>query len=242
MKRIKILVALSAFIIATIIPVAVFASSVSVEADATRFYLGETVTVTITVSGEDMAVVQGTYDYDYNVLSYASSTGGAADGQLNMVSMQSGGASSMTAVIEFTAIGNGDITIDVAIDEILDYDGDALSPCAGSVDISVVSSNSLPIEGNQETIPPFVLDGIPAENVYGTDADLFVWRSVLNLTLPSGFSDTQVSYGGESVGGAISNGDSGTVLLYLSDVAGEKAAFYAYDEESGALHPFITTR
>lgn len=147
----------------------------------------------------------------------------------------------MTAVIEFTAISAGDITISVSIDDILDYDGDSLSPCAGSVDISVVSSSAL-TQYDEETIPAFTLDGIAATNVYGSDATLYVWRSVLNLTLPSGFMDTEVSYNGESIGGAISTGDSGAVLLYLSDIAGENAAYYLYDEDNSAFYPYVSIR
>ena len=242
MKKLRILLILSVFIIVLAIPALAFASDVSVEADASRFFIGETVTVTITVSGEDMAVAQGTYAYDYNVLSYVSSTGGAADGQLNMISMQSGGASSMTAVVEFTAISAGEITVSVSIDDILDYDGNTLSPCTGSANITVVASNALTPSGDEETIPAFTLDGIAAANVYDTDATLYVWRSVMNLTLPSGFADTTVSYNGETIGGAISTGNSGAVLLYLSDIAGENAAYYLYDEDNNALYPYVSIR
>jgi len=244
LKKIKRYLALSIFLAALIFPSAALASDIVVEADATQVHVGDTVTVTITVQDFHMAIAQGSFKYDYAVLSYVSSTGGASDGGLEMVSLQSGGTSSLTAVIEFTAIGAGDSAIDVSIDSILNYDGESLDPSQGSVNVSVLSNGAVPSNNGSETevIPPFTLDGIAASGVYGTDAELYVWRSVLNLTLPSGFADTSVIYNGQEIGGAISTGEDGTILLYLSDALGENAGFYVFETASSTLHPYVSVR
>ena len=241
MKKFRTFLMLSAFLIVATFPAFAFASDITVSADSAQVLVGQTVTVTVTVEASNMSVAQGTFEYDYGILSYASGTGGVADGQLDMVSMQSGGTSSLTAVIEFTAISEGNASVSVTLDNILDYDGNALDAVSGSVVIPVVASSARANDGT-EVIPPFTLDGIAASNVYGTETPLYVWRSVMNLTLPSGFADTNIIYSGETIGGAVSMENSNTVLLYLSDESGENADFYVYDEASHALHPYVSVK
>ena len=104
LKKLSVILAL-ALVLA--VPGVAFATDMSVTADPTSVKAGDTVTVTVTVSGAHIAVAEGVFTYDPAVLSYVSSSGGASDGYINMVSAQQGGASSLTAVIRFAAIGGG---------------------------------------------------------------------------------------------------------------------------------------
>ena len=242
MKTIKLFLIAAVFMTALVFPAAAFASDLAVETSTPEVYVGDTVTVTVTLSGANMAVASGTFAYDYNLLTYAASTGGVSNGRLDMVSLQSGGTANMTAVIEFTATAAGDATISVSLDNILDYDGQALDTCEGSVSVTILSLGVLGTDTTTETIPPFTLDGVAATGVYGSDAELYVWRSVLNLTLPSGFEDTEVVYNGQEVGGAASTDEDGVILLYLSDAIGEHAGYYVFDSDSNSLHPYVSVR
>ena len=126
-KRTKRIIAVMAAAVCLLVfPAAALAADLSVSADSTSVTQGDTVTVTLTLSGSNIAVADGVFTYDPSLLSYVSSNGGASDGYINMVSMQNGGSSSLTAVIKFAAIGEGEAVIDFSIENIIDYDGNSL--------------------------------------------------------------------------------------------------------------------
>ena len=74
----------------------------------------------------------------------------------------------------------------------------------------------------------------------GTDQQMYIWRSLRSLSLPSGFTDRQVTYGGEYVGGAGIPDSEDIILLYLSEANGDNAGYYIYDEAKNVLFPYIT--
>ena len=232
------------FIMIIVAPCAAFASQIDIEADPANIFVGDAVTVTVTVSGDNMAIVQGAFQYDHTILSYVSSTGGAADGKLNMAALEKGGASSLTAVIEFQALTSGAVDFSVSVESILDYNGSSLETSEASIHIDV-AANPAETEGSENTEEPetsFQLDGIPASNVLGSAGEMYVWRSVQNLTLPSGFVDAQVAYNGETVGGASDGKDNPVTLVYLSDISGQDAGYYIFDADQNALQPYVVLK
>jgi hypothetical protein len=227
-----------------VLPKMAIASDIEVKTDMEQMKKGDTVTVAITVSDENIAIAQGVFSYDHKIISYTSSTGGVSDGKLNMISLKEGGSSSLTAVIEFEAIGEGETQLIASIENMLDYDGKELKACQSSVDIEVISDESKQDEAKSEEdiLATFELDGIEASNVFGIDSKLYIWSSVQKLTLPSGFVDKQVMYNSEEIGGATNSEDNGIILLYLSDDSGENAGYYVFDEKNDSLHPYVTVK
>ncbi len=241
-QRILAFILMIIFILA--FPAVAFATDINVTADSTSVKVGDTVTLTVTVSAQHISVADGVFTYDPALLSYIGSNGGASDGYINMVSAQKGGASSLTTVIKFAAIGEGEAEIYVSIDSVLDYDEQPLEKAEAGVSITVASSGTAETgeTGETPTSPPIDLSltGVAAENVLGTSAQMYIWRSLNNLTLPSGFVDRQVTYGEEYVGGAAIPDNEDLILLYLSEASGENAGYYIYDEEKNILFPYLT--
>ena len=161
-----------------------------------------------------------------------------------MISLEKKGASTLTAVIEFKAIGSGALDIDVSVDDILDASGANLESLSASLTINIQEAPQPPPDPEATTaiVTPFELDGVPAVNVFGTDEDRYVWRSVQNLTLPSGFVDAEIIYGAETVGGATNGADEPTLLLYLSDINGENAGYYIFNAQYNTLQPYIVAQ
>ena len=90
--------------------------------------------------------------------------------------------------------------------------------------------------------PPVSLaqTGVLAENVLGSSASMYIWRSLTSLTLPSGFADRQVQYGTEYVNGAAVPDSEDIILLYLSDEAGDNGGYYIYSADKNTLYPYVT--
>lgn len=222
-------------------PTAALATDISVTADSTSVKAGDTVTLTVTVSAENIAVANGVFTYDPALLTYISSNGGASDGIINMVSAQKGGASSLTAVIKFAAISAGEAIVNVSMDSVLSYDETTLETAQAGVSIKVAASDAAGTQTG-ESKPPVNLaqTGVAADNVEGATVPMYIWRSLNSLTLPSGYVDRQVTYKGEYVGGAAIPDSEDIMLLYLSDESGENAGYYIYDEAKNTLFPYIT--
>ena len=242
MNRKNVFAFILAFLMMTAAPAVAFATDVSVTADSTEVKAGDTVTVTVIVTADDLGVVSGSFTYDPALLAYDSSDGGASDGYINIVSAQNGGSSSLSAVIKFTAKAKGTATVNVSIDSILDYDEQALETGKGEVSITIAAADAPPQTSGEESEPPVDLSqtGVAAQNVTGAKEQMYVWRDLSSLTLPSGFDDRQVTYAGEEVGAAAIPDSDDMILLYLSETTGENAGYYIYNEQSSTLNPYIT--
>lgn len=210
-------------------------TSITASADNTSVKAGDSVTVTVVVSGSKLAAVQGSFTYDPAILTYVSATGGAGDGTLSMISAEKGGSASMTAVIKFTATGAGESAIEFSADSAYDYSGAQLGASKAGVSITVTGPDC-----SDAPAIDLSVTGVPASNVEGATEDMYIWRSLTELTLPSGYADRQVSYNGEYVGGAAIADTEEPLLLYLSNVFGENGAYYIYDTTENLLYPYTT--
>ena len=227
----------------TAAPVVALATDVSVTTDATEVKAGDTVTLTVIVKADHIGVASGSFTYDPALLTYDSSDGGASDGYINMVSAQKGGSSSLSAVIKFTAKAKGTAAVNVLIDSVLSYDEQALETGQGNVSITITGTDAPPQPSESgETVPAVDLSqtGVEAQNVTGTEAQMYVWRDISSQTLPSGYVDSQVNYAGEAVGAAAIPDSDDMTLLYLSEKAGENAGYYIYNAQENTLVPYIT--
>ncbi len=236
----KTLAALVALICLLAFPAAAFAAGLSVTADSTEVKVGDTVTLTVVVSGKHIAVASGSFTYDPAVLTYVSSNGGASDGYINLVSAQKGGSSSLTAIIKFVASKEGTAEVEVSMDNVLDYDGQALEDSREGVSIKVMDTPHAS-EGETPGDPiDFSKTGVAAGNVLGAANQMYIWRSLSSLTMPAGYVDKQVDYNGEYVGGAGIPDSEDITVLYLSEAGGENAGYYIYDKEKNVLFPYLT--
>lgn len=215
-----------------------FASELSVSAGSTAVQTGDTVEVSVTVTGKEMAVAEGVFDYDPALLTYKESDGGAADGFINLISAEKNGSSTLMCKIVFEAIGSGEAVVNVSIERILNYDGDQLDGAKGSTTVSV---SAAPVEATPTPVPvDYSKTGVKAQNITGAPSEMYIWRSLENVTIPSKYEETETTYHDETVMGAVIKDSNAPELLYLSDAAGENAAYYIYDRASDTLYPYRT--
>ncbi len=216
--------------------VASASTTISVQTDTPSVQAGDTVEVVITVSGKGMAIAEGVFSYNPAVLTYAESEGGASDGFLNMVSAQKGGADTLTARIRFTAAGAGSTQIEASIEKILGYDGAEQAGAKASVSVSV----SAPAPTPAPTPLNYAAEGVLAQNVKNASESMYIWRSLENVTIPSGYSITTLNYHGETVAAAKVEDSDAPTLLYLSNAAGNLGGYYIFDAAADALYPYQT--
>lgn len=239
-KTRRIFAALLTLICLLVFPTAVFAADLSVNANSTEVKAGDTVTLTVIVSGKHIAVADGSFTYDPAVIKYVSSNGGASDGYINLVSAQKDGSSSLTAIIKFAALSEGNTEIKVSIDKILDYDGKSIKGAEAGVSITVKAVPAKTDKPAEETPVDYSKTGVAAQNVLGAANQMYIWPSLSSLTMPAGFVDKQVEYGGEYVGGAVIPDSEDITVLYLSEAGGENAGYYIYDKDKNTLFPYLT--
>lgn len=233
----KRIIVLTLAMLLLLLPAVAFASaSISMAADNTDVRPGDTVEVAITVSGEGMAIAQGSFTYDPAVLTYSESEGGASDGFLNLVSAQKGGADTLTARIRFTAVGAGSTQIKASIEKILGYDGKEQEGASASVSISV----SAPAPTPAPTPLNYAATGVLAQNVKNAAENMYIWRSLENVTVPSGYSVTTLAYHGETVAVAKVEDSDAPTLLYLSNAVGDVGGYYIFDAAADTLYPYQT--
>ncbi len=233
-KRIFVLVLA---LLLLLLPVVASASvTISTNATAASVQAGDTVEVTVSVSGKGMAIAEGFFTYDSAVLTYAESEGGASDGFLNMVSAQKGGADTLTARIRFTAAGTGSTQIEASIEKVLGYDGKEQEGAKASVSVSV----SAPAPTPTPTPLNYAAKGVLAQNVKNASESMYIWRSLENVTVPSGYSVTTLTYHGETVAMAKVEDSDAPTLLYLSNAVGNAGGYYIFDAAADTLYPYQT--
>ena len=237
MKGNKIFAIITALVMA-LLPAAAFAAvEATVAADKTTVTAGDVVEVTITVSGKELAAVEGVYTYDPAVLTYTESEGGASDGFISMISAEKDGADSLSARIKFTAASAGNAEVSFDITKALDYDGEDAGSTKGSVAITVQAAPAS-AEPTPEPLN-YAAEGVAAVNL-ASEQPMYIWRTLENVTIPSKYAETTLDYHGESVAAAVVADSDAPTLLYLSDATGEEGGYYVYDAEKDTLYPYQT--
>ncbi len=230
--------AITVALMMALLPAAAFAAvEAAAAADKTTVQTGDVVEVTITVTGKELAAVEGTYTYDPAVLTYTESEGGASDGFISMISAEKDGSDSMTARIKFTAASAGSVEVAFDITKALDYDGDDAGTAKGSVAITVQAAPA----STEPTPAPinYAAEGVAAVSLT-SDQPMYIWRTLENVTVPSKYSETTLEYHGETVAAAIVEDSDAPTLLYLSNETGEVGGYYVYDADKDILYPYRT--
>lgn len=236
------LVRRTALLIATLlcitVPAAALAAEVSAGFNKSAVQAGDTVELTVTVSGKGMSIAEGVFLYDSAVLTFTEASAGAGDGFLSMASAESGGADTLTARVVFTAAAAGEAQIDVDIERILDYEGNAASGAKTSAKLTVTAA---PAEPEATPVPvDYSKDGVPAQNVSGAAAAMYVWKNIDNVTIPSRYTETELTYANQTVKGAAIADSNAPVLMYLSEADGSNAGYYVYDSAGDFFYPYQT--
>ena len=213
-------------------------ADVAAEADQTGVQAGDTVAVTLTITGKKLAVAEGTYTYDPKLLAFKESDGGAADGFFTLYSAEKDGSSTLAARITFTARAQGEAAVDFKLEKLLDYAGKSLDTGEAKVKITIAAAPATPTPEPVDYSDPALT--VKAENVLGASVDMYVWRGIENVTIPSRYTETELLYRGESVKGATVKNSDAPTLLYLSDALGGSAGYYVYDEARDLLYPYRT--
>lgn len=212
-------------------------ASLDAQADKAQVSAGDTVTVTITLKGDKLAAAEGSFAYDTSLLSFEEAEGGAGDGYISMVSLSKGGESSLSARIAFKALAEGNAEVAFSITKILNYSGKELGAAEQKASVTI-------LPGPEPTPTPepisYAKEGVKAENVEGAEGDMFVWRSIENVTIPSRYSESTYQYHNETVAAAIVNDSDAPLLLYVTDDTGATGGYHIYDEAQDKLYPYMT--
>lgn len=212
------------------------AADLAATADKTSIKAGDVVEVTITLSGKNMSIAEGSFTYDPAVLTYTESDGGASDGLINLVSAAKGGADTLSARIRFTAASAGSAEISASIAKIVTYDGSEHEGTSANVSVTVTAADA----GPTPTPIDYAVEGVAALNVTDATDTLYIWRNLENVTIPSRYTETTLEYHGKTVAAVIVEDSDAPMLLYLTNAAGEDGAYYIYDAGKDALYQYRT--
>ena len=204
-------------------------ASLDAQADKAQVSAGDTVTVTITLKGDKLAAAEGSFAYDTSLLSFEEAEGGAGDGYISMVSLSKGGESSLSARITFKALAEGNAEVAFSITKILNYSGKEQGTAEQKAAVAI-------LPGPEPTPTPepisYAKEGVKAKNVEG---DMFVWRSIENVTIPSRYTESEYTYHGETVAAAAVADSDAPLLLYVTDDTGAIGGYHIYDEVKDRL-------
>lgn len=210
--------------------------TLSAAASKTSVQEGDTVEVTVTVSGKGMSVAEGIFTYDPLLLAYAESAGGASDGFLSMASAQKNGANTLTARVTFKAVAAGTAEVKFNIEKVLGYDGKEQGSAAASVSISVAAAPLTPTP----TPIDYASEGVLANNAEGATESMYIWRTLENVTIPSSYSETEFTYNDQKVAAAAVSDSDAPMLFYLSNASGSDGSYYIYDKAKDAFYRYQT--
>ncbi|HWR19934.1 MAG TPA: cohesin domain-containing protein [Clostridia bacterium] len=210
--------------------------TLSAAASKTSVQEGDTVEVTVTVSGKGMSVAEGIFTYDPLLLAYAESAGGTSDGFLSMASAQKNGANTLTARVTFKAVAAGTTEVKFNIEKVLGYDGKEQGSAAASVSISVAAAPLTPTP----TPIDYATEGVLANNAEGATESMYIWRTLENVTIPSSYSEKEFTYNDQKVAAAAVPDSDAPMLFYLSNASGSVGGYYIYEEAKDAFYPYQT--
>lgn len=229
---------LAALLLLLLLPAAALAQNdLAVSVDNETPLDGDKVEITLSLSGSGMAAAEGTFTYDAKMLAYDEGEGGVNDGYIALVSLEKGGANKLTARIVMKARREGSAEINFAIDKIINYKGETVGTAQAKVTLNI---GPAPTVSEPAVVISYAQEGVKAENVQGAEGDMYVWRSIENVTVPSRYSESTYTYKGETVAAAIVEESDAPVLLYVTDDTGELGGYHIYDEVNDTLYPYQT--
>ena len=210
------------------------------QADSEALVEGDILHVTFTVTGSNLAAAQGTFAYDTSLLAFSDdeSGGGVTDGLFAVYSAQKDGSSTLTVRVGFKARAAGEAKVTFTLESLLDYAGKALDGGSAEVTVTIAAGPEQTPEPPVDYSDPALT--LKAENVEGAEGDMYIWRSIDNVTIPSRYQEADVEYHGTAVRGATVADSDAPALYYLSDAAGKNGGYYIYDAAGDSFYRYRT--
>lgn len=150
LRKIMAVIVVIAFLLPILTPEAFAASSVSISGgDSVKG--GDTFTLTITYSGDNIGRVDGQMTYDTDKLTYIS--GGSSSGNTGYIQLKEFGSGSITFNVKFQAVSEGSTEVKVSTNEMYSMDDEYLDNPSGSKTVNI-SGNADSDELIKETRSP----------------------------------------------------------------------------------------
>ncbi|HAE62115.1 MAG TPA: hypothetical protein DCG38_07275 [Eubacteriaceae bacterium] len=236
-------------IVMVILSSSVFASSVSVKSKST-YNPGDSVTISVTFSGNQIIGVQADFSYDKSILQY---TGGQ-----NVIYFDGSPVNSHTAKLTFKALKEGSSSVVINNIKVSTMEADetlssktvkvsVVKPATTSSSSSGSSSNTSSTNKTPAPAPEPEPEPEPepdpmekAVEVKIGEETKYLWPELLKVKLPEGFEKSKGVYGEDEIEVASSKDENTDIVLaYFTDKNGEKGAFYIFDEEKQEFYPRV---
>lgn len=150
LRKIMAVIVVIAFLLPILTPEAFAASSVSISGgDSVKG--GDTFTLTVTYSGDNIGRVDGQMTYDTDKLTYIS--GGSSSGNTGYIQLKEFGSGSITFNVKFQAVSEGSTEVKVSTNEMYSMDDEYLDNPSGSKTVNI-SGNADSDELIKETRSP----------------------------------------------------------------------------------------
>lgn len=237
--------------------------SVSISLSKSTVNVGDTVTVTMTFRTPNIAAVQGSFNFNTDILQHVTSQVNqfslvnVSGGTGTLVLLEPQGAASITVTSTFKALKTGSVNFRVSGD-VFNIDETPLGNVSAGATITVATPPphpppppppppSQPTQPSPPPPPPPPREPEPEPHNPVDDAikitlneeELFMWVELKTVKLPDGFKITTVEYNGEDVEMATSE-STGLILAYLTDEEGKNGRFFVFNSTNNKLHPYIT--
>ena len=230
-KAIRILLTIFCAMILSIPLAAQAAGTVQFDAGSGSVKKGERITVEITLTSDvELAALRASIVYDASKLAYQGGGGNSAQlsgGTGSIVEETLSGKKSVTYAFQFTALQEGEATVNVVSSELIDVNGNVVGTPSGGISITIQSA-TVP-----EQTPTPEKDPI-AVSIDGQERYL-AWE--IDWDLPEGFTLSQTEYDGNTIQ-AGRDSERGLVVVQTYSAAGE-SAYYLYHETTGTFFPFV---
>mgnify|MGYP002624489451 CR=1 FL=1 len=229
-----------------------FAASTTLYFSENEVELGDTVTVTVTFRGDDIAGVMFNIDYDTSVLTYKSASGSGStsyNGGKAVSNLDSGTTDSYSVDLVFTANAKGSSQISVNGVKVSDGNGDAISGFDGaSARLNVVSAETTTEKQEEKTTEKEETTSAkeetttksqsekPGEITLGSKTYTLVDDSAF-VDAPDGFDETYSDYNGNRILTYTSK-DKAQQIVPVID-ADNHRSFLLFDDEKDIFSEFI---
>lgn len=231
-----------------------FAASTTLYFSENEVDLGDTVTVTVKFSGDDIAGVEFNIDYDSSVLTYKSSSGSGStsyNGGKTVSYLENGSTDSYSVSFVFTANGKGSSQISVNGVKVSDGNGNAVGGFDGaSAKLSVVSEEKTTEKQTEKATEKTSEKATEKANEEETEKQEKKGEITLNgktyilaedsalVEAPDGFDETYSDYKGNRILTYTSK-DKSQQIVCLIDENGKKS-FALFDDEKDTFSEFIS--
>ncbi len=220
---------------------ALAAGSSTIALSSSSVKAGQTLTVTVTISGGgvDVGAVEANLKYDSSVLQFVSGdNANGGGGAVKLVGVASAaGQSSMRFTLTFKALKAGTSTLSLSVNSMLSFDVAEVA-CTGASATVTVTGSSTSRPPSQSSVDSSSREEGPPLEVVVDGQTLYMLRLLDGVELPDEFVLDQTEFDGEVV--EVARGANRDMLLYyLTNETREKGGFYLLDAAADEFYPFV---